>query len=311
MQRSPIKKTEMTHSASDTDIPNIFSKESEKQSKRISAKRLRMADDDGLGHWSIFKDEIKELIDAMVDKQNTRLDKLEKNILVIKNQNDAITNSNNDIKQSMDYVSEQIKDLQNKISNLEGEKNTMTKQMDMIDVRIDNLERINKKSSIEIRNVPRRPKEGKKELFNMIQKLYSVIDSQDMTDAYQLRDVYRLPSKPDSTTSTIVAEFSNTLAKDNFIQKVKKYSKNKYEQLNSKHLGINDPKTFIYISEHLTVKATRLFYLARDVAKTQGFDFCWTSNGRVFLRKKENAPHILVKDEETLVSIKKNSGQPE
>ncbi|KOB66883.1 Asparaginyl-tRNA synthetase [Operophtera brumata] len=203
---------------------------------------------------------------------------------------------------SMDYVSEQIKDLQNKISNLEGEKNTMTKQMDMIDVRIDNLERINKKSSIEIRNVPRRPKEGKKELFNMIQKLYSVIDSQDMTDAYQLRDVYRLPSKPDATTSTIVAEFSNTLAKDNFIQKVKKYSKNKYEQLNSKHLGINDPKTFIYISEHLTVKATRLFYLARDVAKTQGFDFCWTSNGRVFLRKKENAPHILVKDEETLMT---------
>lgn len=157
--------------------------------------------------------------------------------------------------------------------------------------------------------MPRRQKEGKKELFSMVEKLYSVIDSQDLTGAYPLRDVYRLPSKPDATTSTIVAEFSNTLAKDNFIQKVKKYTKNQYAQLNSKHLGINDPKTFVYISKHLTMKATRLFYLARDVAKTHGFDYCWTSNGRVFLRKKENAPHILVKSEETLASIKNNLGQ--
>lgn len=139
MQRSPTKKTNMTHYASDTDIPNIFRKESEKQSKRISAKRLRVSDDDGKDHWSIFKDEIKEMIDAMVNKQNIRLDKLEKNILAIKNQNDAITNSNNDIKKSMDYVSEQINDLKNKISNLAGEKNTMTKQIDIIDMRIDNL----------------------------------------------------------------------------------------------------------------------------------------------------------------------------
>ncbi|KOB68941.1 Zinc finger DNA binding protein [Operophtera brumata] len=245
----------------------------------------------------------------MSEKQSTRLDKLEKSILGIKKQNDLIHNSNSELKKSMDFVSDQIREIQDKIANLDGERKTIEKKIDVIDMRIENLERINKKTSIEIRNVPKRQKESKGDLFNMVERLHISIDSQDKTDAYPLRDVYRLPSKPNTTTSTVVAEFSNTLAKDNFLGKIKRYMKNKFEQLSSKHLGINETHTFIYVSEHLSMKATRLFFLARDVAKTEGFDFCWTSSGRVFLRKKENAPHILVKNEETLASIRGSTGQ--
>lgn len=308
-QRTPPPKTDMTHSVSETDIPNFLAKESDNPPRRNSVKRLRVEDNIGQDPWKIFKEEIKEMIECMSEKQTTRLDKLEKSILGIKKQNDLIHNSNSDLKKSMDLVSDQMREIQNKITNLEGERKAMTKQIDIMDMKIENLERINKKTRIEIRNVPKRQKEGKRDLYNLIERLHSSIDTQDKTDAYQLRDVYRLPSKPNATASTVVAEFSNTLAKDNFLGKVKRYMRNKFEQLSSKHLGINETQTFIYVSEHLSMKATRLFFLARDFAKTEGFNFCWTSSGRVFLRKKENAPHILVMNEETLSSIRGTTNQ--
>lgn len=308
-KRTPPK-GDMPLSVSDTDIPSFLQRELEKPSKRISAKRSRVEDDStGLDSWNMFKEEIKEMLLEMAGRQDNRLDKLEKSIMEIKKQNDTIQNTNTDLKKSMNFVSDQVREIQDKITTLEEERKDITQQIDVIHIKIENMERISKKTSVEIRNVPKRQKEGKKDLFSMIEKLHNTVEPQEKVDAGLLRDVYRLPSKPNAVTTTVVAEFSNTLAKENFLGKIKRYNKNKFEQLSSKHMGVNEPPTFIYVSEHLTVNATRLFFLARDVAKTEGFDFCWTSNGRVFLRKKENTPHILVKSEETLASIKRSPGQ--
>ncbi|CAG9122369.1 unnamed protein product [Plutella xylostella] len=64
--------------------------------------------------------------------------------------------------------------------------------------------------------------------------------------------------------------------------------------------GLNTP---VYISEALTNKVRRLFFLARDFAKNQGYKFCWTSNGRVFLRKTPDSTHIEIKEESQLMSM--------
>lgn len=80
--------------------------------------------------------------------------------------------------------------------------------------------------------------------------------------------------------------------------------KYKTEQLNSAHLGLDGPKTEIYISEHLTPSVSRLYFLAREFRKTMGYEFCWTSNGLVYLRKKQGDPHILVKSEVQLHQLR-------
>ncbi|KAL4721323.1 hypothetical protein ACJJTC_005355 [Scirpophaga incertulas] len=61
----------------------------------------------------------------------------------------------------------------------------------------------------------------------------------------------------------------------------------------------------IFVSDHLSQRARRLNYLARTFAQEHGFRFCWTSNGRTYLRKNEGERHIRVDSESDLSTLKK------
>ncbi|KAG7296271.1 hypothetical protein JYU34_021396 [Plutella xylostella] len=115
-------------------------------------------------------------------------------------------------------------------------------------------------------------------------------------------DIYRSNVKNDSIGSIIV-EISSKLQKDNFIRSVKNFNKGQSERLNTSHIKINGPIKQIFVSECLTKKGKRLFYMAREFAKENQYKFCWTLNGRVMLRKNEGAPMIRVDDEKDLTKL--------
>ncbi|CAH2093521.1 unnamed protein product [Euphydryas editha] len=54
---------------------------------------------------------------------------------------------------------------------------------------------------------------------------------------------------------------------------------------------------------NLTAKGARLYFLARDLAKSQNYKFCWTSYGRIYVRKNENSPVIVIKNENHVNSL--------
>lgn len=149
-------------------------------------------------------------------------------------------------------------------------------------------------------------KETKSDLYNMVNKIYNAMGIEYSLP--NLRDVYRLPSKASISYSTVVTDFSNTLIKDKFLRAVKAYNKDHAEkQLNTYHLGLEGAENPIYISDHLTPKAKRLLFLARDYAKTENYSYCWSTNGKVFLRKKEGVPLIVIKSEDTLQELKEKT----
>lgn len=57
----------------------------------------------------------------------------------------------------------------------------------------------------------------------------------------------------------------------------------------------NTPDT---IMEHLSDKGSRLHFLARDLTKTGTYKFWWNDYGKVYFRKDENSPTVIVKSEE-------------
>lgn len=118
-------------------------------------------------------------------------------------------------------------------------------------------------------------------------------------------NIYRVPSKSTSANMPVIVEFTTTIMKENFLQSVKNYNrKNSRNKLNSLHLKIEGPELPIYISENLTSNGRRLYSAARKFASEQKFDFCWTSNGRVYLRKKEGDPLRRIEFESDLEKIK-------
>ncbi|XP_028166566.1 uncharacterized protein LOC114357242 [Ostrinia furnacalis] len=311
MHRTPPNNISL--SASESDLTNLSkANETSNITLRPSVKRLRTSEESVSSQentFSSFKKEIMESMAAMFAEQNEKFSAIEKSIAEIKSQNTTIHQTNCEIERSLEFVSHQIDDVKDKISHLEVERKKMSSEIISINNKIENLECINKKTSVEIRNVPNSKKrESKSTLFDMIQHLQTGISLEDEYCG-QIRDVYRTNYKSQSNVSTVVIEFMTTLAKEKFISKTKLFSNSKGDQTNSKLMGLDGASTPIYISEHLSPRTRKLFYLAREFAKQNEYKYCWTSGGKVFLRKSEGSQHLLVKDDNDLKSLK-NPVQP-
>ena len=243
--------------------------------------------------------DIKAFINELVSAQNSRLDKLENHFKEIKGQYIKIEDTSLEIEKSMTYMSDQLTALESKILNLEKERASTTTKLSMLDEKLESLERSYVKTCVEIRNVPKRPQETKKDLYCFIKQLSQILQLE--LQERDIRDVARQPSKRDSRVSNITIEFSNTLTKYDLLASAKNFNKrNPDHKLNSSHLGFEGAVSPVYIAEQLTSQAKKLFYVTRNFAKANQYTHCWTSNGRVLLRKGKDTPHILVKNDQQL-----------
>ncbi|CAH0405283.1 unnamed protein product [Chilo suppressalis] len=278
--------------------------------KQRDSKRRRIAEEqvepERADFRAIIREELRDFMNTMQIQQNSRLDIIEKYISEIKSQNDLIHSNNLDIEKSIEFLNHKLDELQNTINRLETERKQISSQIINIGDKCDTLERLSRKTSIQIRNVPKQKGETKEKLFEMIKKLSTTLTIE--IEKTEIRDKYRIPAKTEGANSVIIAEFSSTLIKESILAAAKTHNLNskkyKTEQLNSAHLGLEGHKEEIYLSEHLTAQASRLYFLARDFRKTMDYAYCWTSNGLVYLRKKQGAPYILVKNEAQLHQMK-------
>lgn len=304
--RNPTKtaqtKLQAKMSVSDPDVSSLPDEASCGQ----RAKRPRSDSDDNIScELSSFRAEIMNLLGSFTSSQNNRLDKLEERIKSIQEQNRNIHSTNQDIERAMNVLSVDIKAIENKITTLECERKTLENNFIYMEDKMDSLEISTYKTSVEIRNVPKITRESKNDLYTYTSKLCETLKLD--IDQRDVRDVYRSPSRQDKASSSIVIELINTHTKTSLLSAVKKYNQDHPDnQLNSIHLGLPEIKQQIYISELLIPKMKRLLFLARDVAKTAKFSFAWSSNGRIFIKKAEGEPRIMIKNEKQLMELKKS-----
>jgi hypothetical protein len=132
----------------------------------------------------------------------------------------------------------------------------------------------------------------------MITSLSSIVGSSIVKS--DIKDIYRIRGKRDrvSSASIIVVEMTSTLQKTDLIQKCKTFNTKNKTKLRAKHLGLTEQEDApIFVSEQLTPKASRLYFLARDLIKSTDFTFCWTAYGNVYVRRDENSPIITITNE--------------
>lgn len=318
MYKSPPQSSlQTTPSRSESDVQKLCQEEGlspEHITQRGNKRRRPMKDgsymdrfeDKFLGLKNDIKSDLKDLINELISSQNTRMDKFEEHILEIKSQYSSIEATNQEIEKSMTAVSDQLISLETKIASLEIERNSMARKLVTLEERLDNIDRNCIKTCIEVRNVPKCQKETKSTLYTLVQSLSKQLEAN--IQPADIRDVSRLPSRKESKTSNITIEFTNTLQKSNFLLAAKQFNINhSTDKINSTHLGLNGPKTPIYIAEQLTPLTKKLFYEARNFAKLNRFAFCWTSNGRVMLKKTVDGQYIIIKNEQQLLQMSQSA----
>lgn len=281
-------------SFSDTDIttpPNNYT-------KFVSGRTKRKRNDDATNDLSNFKEEIKSMISSMLA---SNLQEIKKNTDTLK----EIQRTNRNIEDSVAFLAGQYEEFKNKIINLEGQITEDRKYIVLLESKIEDLQRENRKANFEIKNVPKKPNETKDELIDMVVTLAGNIEY-PITKS-DIKDIYRVSGKKDRLQNTpIIVETSSTILKKDVLKMCKAFNIRRKQTISAKHLGLRfSEDTPVYIAEQLTPKAARLHFLARDLKKSGLYKYCWTDYGRVYVKKDDNSRAILISNEAQIEHLSK------
>lgn len=278
----------LNKSLSDTDI-NILG-QNNTPPNFVSTRGKRKRDDEISVEFSSFKEEIKNMISSLLSCQNQEF---KKNLALLK----EIQTTNKNIENSVAFLSSQNDEFQRKITSLEHQIKEDRKYITILEDKIEEMQRYSRKTNFEIKNVPKQVNESKEDLINMVTSLSNTIDCD--LNVSDIRDIYRVRIKKENVINTpIVVETSSTLLKNKVVKLCKTFNIKHKNKLCAKHLGLRSSvDTPVFITEQLTNMASRLYFLARDLIKSKTYKYCWTAYGKVYVRKEDTSPIILIKNE--------------
>lgn len=245
--------------------------------------------------------ELKDILESWRKDQTNQFSKIQSSITVMQNDITAIQKTNSDIEKSLEYLFEEHKEMNTKITNLEGKAISYEHRIKQLEDALEEQLRKSAINSLEIRNVPCKPRETQPELTKITESIFNKISAS--VNISDILDIRRLSSKTEKRT--ILVTLNSVILKNKILQAAKTYNmKDKNNKLNASIIIPNSPPELIYIDEHLTPKAKRLYYLGRLLIKEGNIKYCWTSNGRVLLRKKEGDKTVLFSEESQMEEFK-------
>ncbi|CAG9782736.1 unnamed protein product [Diatraea saccharalis] len=219
-------------------------------------------------------------------------------ITSLKTQCTEFQRSNTQMDNSITFLYAQLAEMK---KQLETERNFYKQKFTVLEEQVKECQPLSRASFIEVRNVPESRYETVSDLINFIQKLGMTLDIR--INYHDIRDIYRR-GNPEKT-KTIVVEFMTVQMKHMILSSTRRFNKNRAiaDKLNCEHIGMIGEKRPIYVVEHLSISGSKLFFQARQFSKKCGYQFCWTKNGKIFLRENTNTKFIHVKTEQCLSNL--------
>ena len=256
----------------------------------VSQRSKRAREPDYESDFCNFKEEVKSFISSLITAQNEEIKRMSSTLMEIRD-------INNNIETAMASLSAQNEELRKKVEQLEIRSKKDEDQIILLEDKIEDLQRGTRKSSFEIKNVPKINKETTDDLITMVKHLSKEIKYP--IEQSDIKDIFRVPSKrSDAKTGPIIIELTSAISKTDFLKSARNFNRRNKDKLCARHLGFKTGEyTPIYVSEQLTAKGARLHFLARDLAKSKDYKYCWTAFGQVCIRKDDSSPKIIIKSE--------------
>lgn len=239
---------------------------------------------------STYTDEIKDLISSLISAQSKELSSINSKL-------HELTESNARIDAAVSLLTTQNEEYRGKIALLEKQAQKDREYISILENKVEDLQRTSRKTFVEIKNVPKKSQETREDLINMVINLSKSINL-GMNDR-DINDIFRLKSRGDGEKKpTIIVELRSAILRSDLLKKAKEFNFKMKTRLQAKHLGLTSSEdTPIFIAEQLTTKGARLFFLARDLKRAQKVKYCWTSMGKVLVRKDDTSKIIHIQHE--------------
>lgn len=297
----------LQHSPRKNRNESVSSDMSEKEkgnSDNIAARQKRKRAGSHEDELNSFMTTMKKMMADLSSQQEKKFDIFHTKFDILHTSMQEIKEQNCEIRTSIDFISGQYDEMVKKIDILENERKNHLAYIQSLEHKVENFEKGLKSSSLEIRNIPVKNPESKEDLLKIIANVGDALTTP--IQKADVKDVFRSSSKT-SPHRPIIIDFNSVLLKEKVLQAVKNYNKNHTDKLNTSIINIRGPSQPIFISENLTSKAKRVYYLARDFAKTHAYTYCWTTHGRIYLREKEGTPALRIDSEADLQKLQRNT----
>lgn len=272
------------HKRTITESPGMLHELDETNSFSILVSEIRYMRSD----MSEVKDTLKLLYDGM-QKCNARLDMYETRILALEQNNTQ-----------MDTCISQLKKLEDRINDLENNNTEIASLNDTIGNLKDQLNQQMQsamRNEIEIIGIEEANNEN---LYHTVLVTAAKLGVQITTDdiEWTARAGLKKDVKSDMVSKSprpVIVRLLRRAKKDQIIKASKSW-----RSLSSTDIDVQGPIRKIFVNEHLTKENRTFFREARIRAKDAGYKYCWTTSGRIFVRKSKGKPATLVKNNNDL-----------
>ncbi|KAL0839882.1 hypothetical protein ABMA28_016505 [Loxostege sticticalis] len=209
-----------------------------------------------------------------------------------------------DLEKSIEFSSDQMDDYNKKIDVLTQANN----KIESLEAQITELTQDNKQLKLEMNMNNQRDRllnleivgvtEGKDEnltaiVMSIAKHANVLLSSEDIVEVNRISPKSRQPGRP----RNIVVKLKSRLLKDNIISGARK------NRLTTKDLDLTSDVRPIYVNEHLTQQNKFLLKKCRETAKQKQYQYVWTKNGRIYVRRNDISPALQVTQDSDILKI--------
>lgn len=196
------------------------------------------------------------------------------------------------IKQQNKY----IKDLETSVTALKNENAELNSKVSNLESKLGELTQYSHRNCLIISGIPETSNENLDYLLGRVATVIGFPEySFKMVDAaHRLGNQKAIssdPAKPEGQSSgprPMIIKFVRRLDKELFLHKRKLK-----RSLKASELGFASDNS-IYVNESLTPDNRKLMKATRDLAKSKGYDYVWTANTKIYVRKSTGLPAIVI-----------------
>lgn len=198
----------------------------------------------------------------------------------------SLETSHEKIDQNMKLIEDQthkIDDYIQKIEQLHDENKQLKSRVKILEDKLEDAEQYSRLNSVEIQGIPEIKNEDTMEIVKKIGVALDMPIKEEMVDT-----CHRLRKRTDGKPATLIVKFVRRIDKHALLQKRRVKG-----TLTTAHMGYTTSSP-VYINECLTFQRRKLFAAARELKTEKNYRFLWVRDGRILMRKEENAPVVLL-----------------
>lgn len=214
-----------------------------------------------------------------------------------------------ELRESLTFFNKQYEDLKLALDERNALVDNLKRDNDKLNLAVGDLthrlhlvEQNMRDSNIEINGIPEHRHEN---LSNVVEQLVKTVDAQ--VSAQEIVHVTRVSklSKDSNRPRAVIVKLRTPRQRDAILASVSAFNKkNNKDKLSTQHLGLAGTVAPVFVSEHLSPTNKALHAATRIKAKECKYKFTWVRNGRIFVRKDEFSEALLIRNMDSVASIK-------